>query len=250
MVLNDKMQVYYQENPLMVSSPFGGVAGVNHALFESVFRELGIDLKGRRVLDIGCGRGFAEEVVNEAGGEYVGLDFVMSRAGFRLVLGDGAHLPLGAATFDAVFCIDAFEHFPEAELAAREFARVLKPGRFVFLSVPNYSNVAGLVKAYCERFGNYEANTWAPFRNWQPQEFEQALTGGRVRRIFASAGFNRLRRMGHAPEVGLGLFPWTEHPKMPEAIKFRLQRLFAVLGPAFVRVWPGFSLHEFWKIEK
>jgi hypothetical protein len=34
---------------------------------------------------------------------------------------------------------------------------------------------------------------------------------------------------------------------MPEGLKFRLQRLFRFLGPAVTHVWPGASLHLFWK---
>lgn len=249
MVLKPDVQAYYRGNPLMVSSPFGGVDGVNRALLLDVFRRLDIQLAGRRILDVGCGRGYVGEVVAEQGGDYTGVDFVVSRGGFRLALADGAALPFTDEVFDGVFCIDAFEHFPDETQAATEFRRVLRPGGFVFLSAPNYANVAGLVKKACETLGGYEKDTWAPFRHWQAQEFERALTAGSVRRAFQAAGFSRFRRTPYGPEAGLGLFPWMEHARMPEAVTFRLQRLFARIGPAFVRVWPGASLHSFWKIE-
>jgi hypothetical protein len=120
----------------------------------------------------------------------------------------------------------------------------------VFLSVPNYSNVAGAVKFCCERWGGYKPMSWAPFRHWQPQEYERPLTAGFVRRTFRRAGFERMRRIGYGAEVGLGLFPWLAHPRMPEWAQFRLQRLFAAAGPAVARIWPGSSLHQFWKIER
>jgi len=250
MVLTDEMRAYYRDHPLMVSSPFGGVEGVNRELLLSTFDTLGVALDGRRILDVGCGRGYLEEVVREQGGAYVGVDLVPSRAGFALALADGAALPFPDGVFDGVCCIDAFEHFPEAERGVAEFHRVLSPQGFVFLSAPNYANVAGLVKAYCERFGDYEPDTWAPFRNWCPQEFERPLTGRVVRRLFRRGGFTRFRRIAHGPEVGLGLFPWIEHSRMPETLKFRLQRGFGAIGPAIARVWPGTSLHHFWKIQK
>lgn len=118
---------FYRENPRMVSSPFGGIDGVNRKLFRDVFKRLKIDLKGKRVLDVGCGRGFVGEIVREAGGEYTGVDFVKSRSGFRLALADAASLPFGEGTFDAVFCIDAYEHFPKPADAAREFRRGQRP---------------------------------------------------------------------------------------------------------------------------
>jgi len=233
----------------MVSSPFGGIDGVDSELLRSVLEQLEIDLAGKQILDVGCGRGFAAELVREAGGDYTGIDFVRSRGGFRLALGDAANLPCADESVDGVFCVDAFEHFPEPDRAAAEIRRVLRPGGFFYLSAPNYANTAGVVKWVYEELGIYERNTWAPFGRWQAQELETPLTGHMVKRIFHGAGFGRIRRIGHGPEVGLGLFPWIDHGKMPEAIQFRLQGFFRRVGPPIARVWPGASLHNFWKME-
>jgi ubiquinone/menaquinone biosynthesis C-methylase UbiE len=243
------IQEFYEQNPLMVSSPFGGVDGINRELLENVFKTLAIDLAGKHVLDVGCGRGYIGEVICDCGGAYTGVDLVANGDGFPLVVGDATKLPFPGATFDGVLCIDAFEHIPDGGGAAREFRRVLRDDGFLFLSAPNYGNVAGLVKWACERWGGYAKNTWAPFRRWQPQEFEQPLTIRRVRRCFGDAGFSRIRCIGHGPEVGLGLFPWIDHPRMPEVLQFRLQRLAARAGPGIVAAWPGSSLHGFWKME-
>src|SRR5690606_5243033 len=140
-------------------------------------------------------------------------------------------LPFRPETFDLVCCMDAFEHFPDPDLGAHEFFRVLKPGGRMFLSVPNYGNVAGVVKWIYERVGWYTPGTWAPFGRWQPQELEMALTGWRIRRIFGGAGFVRPVRIAHPGEVGLGLCPWIDHPKAPDAVRLRAQRLFARIGP-------------------
>ncbi|MDK1022055.1 MAG: class I SAM-dependent methyltransferase, partial [Candidatus Hydrogenedentes bacterium] len=173
--MNNSVAEFYRENPRMVSSPFGGVDGLDSDLLRDVFDRLRIDLAGKKVLDVGCGRGFAGDIVREAGGEYTGVDFVSSRDGFRLALGDAARLPFPDALFDVVFCMDAFEHFPDPHRAAVEFRRVLRPGGFFYLSAPNYSNVAGIVKRVYEGLGLYEKNTWAPFGRWQPQELETPL---------------------------------------------------------------------------
>ncbi len=248
----NRMRDYYRDNPLMVSSPFGGVDGINGELIAEVFARLGICVDGKRVLDVGCGRGFAGEWVRDQGGDYVGADMVVtpSPVSVSRVQADAAHLPFASETFDALLCIDAFEHMPDMHTVAREFRRVLKPEGFIFLSVPNYGNVAGIVKRYCERFGGYEKNTWAPFRNWQPQELEQPLTNAMVRRVFREAGFNTMRPIGHAPEALLGLFPWAQHPHMPERVLYRLQRVALAAGPAIVKAWPGTSMHAFWKIDR
>lgn len=244
-----RIRDFYTANPRMISSPFGGVDGINRELFIEVLRELGITLADRSVLDVGCGRGFAGEIVREAGGAYTGADLVASGEGFPLVQAEAALLPFPDSAFDILFCIDMFEHLPHPITVTKEFRRVLAPGGCVFLSAPNYANVAGLVKSLCERLGFYEENTWAPFGRWQPQEFEQPLTPTLVRRGFQFGGFKTFHRIGYADEVDLGLFPWIDHPKMPENVRYRLQDFFRAAGPSIVRVWPGASLHNFWKIE-
>ncbi|MCC6793472.1 MAG: class I SAM-dependent methyltransferase [Candidatus Hydrogenedentes bacterium] len=243
------IQEFYRDNPLMVSSPFGGVSGINEELFAHVIAALKLPLQGAHILDVGCGRGYVGQIVQSYGGRYTGVDFLANGTGFPLAVGDAAHLPFRDASFDGVFCIDAFEHIPDGVAAAREFRRVLRDRGFMFLSAPNYGNVAGLVKWWCETLGYASKNTWAPFRRWQPQELEKLLTIRAVQSIYRQGGFARFHRIGHAPEAGLGLFPWIDHPRMPEAIQFRLQRLFSALGPVIVRVCPGASLHQFWKFE-
>jgi SAM-dependent methyltransferase len=240
---------FYRANPRMVSSPFGGVDGIRSDLLSEVWTQLDIDSANKRVLDIGCGRGFVEDLVRERGGRYTGADFVVSRRGFPLVQADSAALPFADASFDLALCVDAFEHFPNPDRAAREIRRVLRPGGVFFLSAPNYGNVAGVVKRVYEGLGWYAPKTWAPFGRWQPQEFELPLTGGFVRRVFTRAGFRAMRRIGHGAEVGLGLFPWIDHPRMPEAIQFRLQWLFARIGPPIAAAAPTLSLHNFWRMD-
>jgi SAM-dependent methyltransferase len=240
---------YYRANPRMISSPFGGVDGVRDDLVREVWSRLAIDVYRKRVLDVGCGRGYVGETVRELGGDYTGADFVVSRPGFRLAQANAAALPFADASFDVVICIDAFEHFPDAYAAAQEIRRALKPGGIFFLSAPNYGNVAGLVKRLYEGTGRYAPRTWAPFGRWQPQELEQPVTARSVRRVFRAAGFRRLQRIGHRPEVGLGLFPWIDHPRMPEAVQFRMQRMFARIGPAIATAAPALSLHNFWRMD-
>lgn len=222
----------------MVSSPFGGVDGIHREMMLKVFELLGIELNHRRVLDVGCGRGYAGDVVTECGGDYFGADLVASRTGVRMVVADGSELPFADATFDAVLCIDVFEHFPDPVAAAREFHRLVRPGGFVFVSAPNYGNVAGLVKKACETFGGYEKDTWAPFGGWKAQELEQFVTGRRLRRVFRAGGFRRARVLAHPFEVDGGLFPWIS------AGLLRSDRGWHVSGPAPASTCSGESIGE------
>jgi 2-polyprenyl-3-methyl-5-hydroxy-6-metoxy-1,4-benzoquinol methylase len=48
-----------------------------------------------------------------------------------------AELPFGDNSFDYVTCLEGLEHIENPQQAMREFARVLKPGGHLIVSVPN-----------------------------------------------------------------------------------------------------------------
>jgi len=97
------------------------------------------------VLDVGCGDG-ARTLANLPSGS-VGLDF--SRAGLdlaaetvpdsRLVQGDMTALPVATDSVDAVTAYHAVFHVPRDQhpTVYREFARVLRPGGTVLMTLPS-----------------------------------------------------------------------------------------------------------------
>src|SRR5690606_4356752 len=54
------------------------------------------------------------------------------------VNGDGTLLPFPDDTFDRIICSDVMEHIPADAAAARELARVLKPGGMLAVTVPTW----------------------------------------------------------------------------------------------------------------
>jgi 2-polyprenyl-6-hydroxyphenyl methylase / 3-demethylubiquinone-9 3-methyltransferase len=99
------------------------------------------DLRGRLVLDAGCGGGLVARTLVEAGAVVVGVDrslgslHVASRAtaarqpgSFHAVRGQLERLPFADGAFDAVVAADVLEHVPDLPAAAGELARVLAPG--------------------------------------------------------------------------------------------------------------------------
>jgi len=99
-----------------------------------------------RILDVGCGGGRNLVYLGERGHRIVGLDAslrllrISAAKVWRtsLALGDACALPFSAATFDAVHCVAALHHLPsdaERRKTVREITRVLRPRRFVLLSV-------------------------------------------------------------------------------------------------------------------
>jgi len=127
------------------------------------------DLRGRRVLDIGCGRGgFACWLATHpsAPAEVVAADFSpvaveMGRTfaagrglnGMRWETADVQRLDQFGPEFDTVFSCETIEHVSDPPLAVRQLARVLKPGGRLFLTTPNYLSTIGLYRGYCRLVG-------------------------------------------------------------------------------------------------
>ncbi|MEO6165305.1 MAG: class I SAM-dependent methyltransferase, partial [Candidatus Binatia bacterium] len=89
-------------------------------------------LSSRAVLEIGSGRGYLQDVVEN----YTGLDISPSVARFyhkRFVLGSATALPFPDNSFDGVWSIWVFEHVPNPEQAFREARRVTRDKGVIFL---------------------------------------------------------------------------------------------------------------------
>jgi len=57
-----------------------------------------------------------------------------------------AELPYSEGSFDYVICLEGLEHIENPQQAMREFARVLKPGGHLIVSVPNILNIEERLK--------------------------------------------------------------------------------------------------------
>lgn len=246
---------FYTREKALVTSPFITQEGdVHRSLFKGVFDRLGLFLDQPKVLDVGCGTGLLSTLFSSQT-TYVGVDLVRQPSQQQLagdhktfIQSDAHYIPIADGSVDLLICLDSFEHYPDQQQAAREFRRVLKPGGALFLSIPNYSNPAGWVKKWTEARGSYSPDTWAPFDFWKPQELEHFVTPGRVKELFSRAGFSHFRWIGYPREVSIGLVPWLWHPKMPGRVNSLFQRLFSPLSRPLARLFPGLSLHTFWKM--
>ena len=97
------------------------------------------DLKGRRVLDVGCGAGRFVEVALDAGAEVVAADYSAAvdacwrnhRArAERLVVAQASvyDLPFVHGSFDFVYCLGVLQHTPDPRLAFMSLPKQLRPG--------------------------------------------------------------------------------------------------------------------------
>jgi SAM-dependent methyltransferase len=88
-------------------------------------------------------------------------------------------LPVPDASFDAVLCTEVLEHVPEPVAALREFARVLRPAGWLFLSAPLG---AGLHQQPHHYYGGYTPHFYRRFLG---------DCGFNIERITPNGGFYR-----------------------------------------------------------
>lgn len=165
--------------------------GVERALRES-------GEPGLAWLDVGCGAGrtYAQWIAREAS-RYVGVD--VSETAVELaresgidaqVIVDAASLPFADESFDAVICIEVFEHLFAPHEAAAEIRRVLRPGGRLVASAPNV--------AYWRMRLNSLLGVWNPAGD--PLAIEQPWRDPHIRfftvaaleRMLRGAGFSRV----------------------------------------------------------
>jgi len=106
-------------------------------------------LGGKRILEVGCGKGNELAQLVREGAECLGLDFSESairllserrrtdRLELALVRGDARQLPFAPNYFDVIFSQGVLEHFTDPTPVLREQHRVLRPGGYVVVEVPN-----------------------------------------------------------------------------------------------------------------
>jgi len=130
-------QVYDRVNPFIW----------NEEMREEAIGMLDIE-EGDRVLDVGCGTGFATEGLLERTENVHGLDqsvHQMEKAWAKLgkhdpvqfARGDAERLPYQTDSFDVIWSSGSIEYWPHPVTALREFRRVVKPGGQVLVVGPN-----------------------------------------------------------------------------------------------------------------
>lgn len=123
------------------------------------------EMRGRHVLEIGCGNGADGVMFAQHGADYTGVDLTESavaatREHFAVLnlpgefrLANAERLDFANESFDVVYSYGVLHHTPEPARAIREVYRVLKPGGHAYVmlyhrhSFNYYARILGLMRA-------------------------------------------------------------------------------------------------------
>jgi 2-polyprenyl-6-hydroxyphenyl methylase/3-demethylubiquinone-9 3-methyltransferase len=81
------------------------------------------------------------------------------------------HLSNTAGSLDGILCSSVLEYMPDAERLVDEFARVLKPGGCLLISVPNKQSVVRRAQVAFYRLGRRLRRPWLSFIEYSCNEY-------------------------------------------------------------------------------
>lgn len=102
------------------------------------------EVRGRRVIDCGCGAGDYVTALLDAGADAWGIEYAREKVASahssvagRLSVGDLGQIALGDAGFDVALLNEVLEHVPDDRRVLRELWRILRPGGTLIIFSPN-----------------------------------------------------------------------------------------------------------------
>jgi 2-polyprenyl-3-methyl-5-hydroxy-6-metoxy-1,4-benzoquinol methylase len=157
------------------------------AIYRMVLRALEVrDIRGGRLVDVGCGAGTLWAYVGARFQHYTGLDVArydgFPTAGTFVPVdldAGGAPLPDGAG--DVVAAVETIEHLENPRGFVRELSRLATPGGWVIVTTPNQLSLLSLATLVVKQ-------RFSAFQDMHYPAHRTALLGVDLRRITAECG--------------------------------------------------------------
>ncbi|MEP6811358.1 MAG: class I SAM-dependent methyltransferase [Actinomycetota bacterium] len=131
------------------------------AWHEMAKKQLG-DIRGLRVLEIGCGPGAFARYLVEQGADVTAADFSPAAVELtdgliagrgRSLVADIQNIPFEDESFDLVVSLETLEHVPDPDRGLAELVRVTRRGGRLIVTTPNYLSLIGLYRVYLRLTG-------------------------------------------------------------------------------------------------
>jgi 2-polyprenyl-3-methyl-5-hydroxy-6-metoxy-1,4-benzoquinol methylase len=178
--LKREIKDFYNNNPEFVTSPFTYTGEINERgkkLFE------GINLKDKKILEIGCGNGHIISYCKEKGAKCYAIDLSnnaikkarLNYKGIKFYVEDIEDLKkMKEKKFDIIIILEVIEHAIDYRKTLEIISNLMNKKGNLILSCPNYFNLCGLIKVISEIFIGH--NKWAPFAEWKKEANENFIT--------------------------------------------------------------------------
>jgi 2-polyprenyl-3-methyl-5-hydroxy-6-metoxy-1,4-benzoquinol methylase len=176
----------------------------------------GKHLRGTEWLDAGCGTGTLSRWLAQRGCTVLGVDaapkMITAAALANSESGSGllrfqhvetiAQLPLDSNSADGILCSSVLEYVSDPEACLTEFARVLRSGGILVVSVPSAHSVIRSVQITCYRVGQFVGKDWVAYLSYSKNQYSCSEFGG----MLMSRGF----RLDKAVPFGGPLPRWIQ----------------------------------------
>jgi 2-polyprenyl-3-methyl-5-hydroxy-6-metoxy-1,4-benzoquinol methylase len=214
---------------------------VNALVNLSLLRHTGLQLRGRRLLDIGCGYGFLLHHASRDGLRGSGVELAVSEVDFaRTRLGLDVHTSLNSISgkFDLVTLFEVIEHIASPNEFLAQVTHYVAPGGYLCIATDNFES--SIVRRMGDRFPK-----------WIPHQHISLFSGSTIRALFKSVGFEVVFARSFTPwelmvqqlafaltngRKGGSQFRLNEEMRSENERPFMLFRLRKLLNPLWMRL--------------
>jgi 2-polyprenyl-3-methyl-5-hydroxy-6-metoxy-1,4-benzoquinol methylase len=170
---------------------------INDGNKELIHEIIKYNIKNKKIIEIGSGRGIDAIDLARLGAEVYVLDYIeealqitkkladKENVNLKYILADARKITYENNYFDIVYHAGVLEHFTEPLPLLKEQYRILKKDGMIFVSVPQKFTLYTIRKQFLQLF-----NRW--FAGWETQ-----FSPGKLKKIVSEAGFDVVNIFGY-----------------------------------------------------